>query len=95
MHNKIIACAGAGKTSFIIRTIENLSQQGSIKTKSEAIVLVFSVMARKDFQGRLKNSKAKITQNQVMTIHSAAGKLVGSASRSVDLVVWKAVDAMR
>jgi ATP-dependent exoDNAse (exonuclease V) beta subunit len=54
-------------------------------------VLVFSVAARNDFQRRIGPDYKPLDKDQVMTLHSLAGKLSGSTARSIEFVIWKTV----
>ena len=87
-----MASAGSGKTTFILKEIERLASEGAIKNKYGALVLVFSLSARDDFRCRLAQFKDIICHSQVMTFHCLAGKLSGSASRSVEFVIWKTTE---
>lgn len=100
-HNscKLIACAGSGKTSCIIRKIQYLVPK--YYKKNEILVLSFSKFAKTDFTRRCKelNYKKFINLNNILTIDSLAYNILTTLkqgkSKNVDTLTTKLLRALK
>jgi len=72
-HTKVVAVAGAGKTSTLIEMLVNKLEQGA--DPKRILVLMYNKSAQVDFQTKLTKRAPHLTLPQVRTFHSLGLKI--------------------
>jgi len=72
-HTKVVAVAGAGKTSTLIEMLVNKLEQGA--DPKRILVLMYNKSAQIDFQAKLNKRAPHLTLPQVRTFHSLGLKI--------------------